>query len=81
VKKNPIEAQALRFLSALGEHADTVVILASVPGKNPGEETKMVSVWQGNQFAAEYMASNFSTFPDNDDDDDEPSRGDPRVPS
>jgi hypothetical protein len=67
MKKTPLETLALRYLKALGEHADTVVILASVPSPEPNGKTELISVWQGNQFAAEYMASNFSTREDEED--------------
>jgi hypothetical protein len=84
MSKCPLESLATRFLRVLAEHADTVIIMASVPGKKPNEPSKKVSLWIGNQFAAEWMATNFSTnCPDDDycDDDDEPSQGDPRVSS
>jgi hypothetical protein len=80
MSKCPLESLALRYLKVLAEHADTVVILASVPGRRPGQKTKLISLWTGNQFAAEYMASNFSVSGDEEDDEDEePSEGDPRI--
>lgn len=75
-KDDPLTKQIRRALGLIGEHADTVVIIATVKGTEIDGETKLVGHYIGNQFAAAHMCGEWSPFAtesgeDEDDDDGE----------